>query len=223
MSAHDWLQHLPGESVIAAWEEYERLSKRLTVYLIPMRGGRVYARYEPLMRTGRTSASRNRKLPSVPIQQIPRDGPYRSLFLADEGTQRLTIDFSYIELRTLASCCLFRFGHSRMAEAIRGHTEAVRQGRKDVPDPHQLTASQILGLSPADFLALPAAEQKAARQQAKAANFGYPGGLGARRFVDYAKGGYGVTLTVQQARDLRNLWLDTYPEMREWQADKTAE
>ena len=53
------------------------------------------------------------------------------------------------------------------------------------------------------------------RQQAKAANFGFPGGLGAETFKSYARG-YGVRLTTEQARDLKDAWLHSIPEMPEY-------
>jgi len=58
-------------------------------------------------------------------------------------------------------------------------------------------------------------EIKEARQIAKAANFGYPGGMGANSFRQYAKG-YGVELTEKQAEKLREDWFNTWPEMRDY-------
>jgi DNA polymerase-1 len=52
------------------------------------------------------------------------------------------------------------------------------------------------------------------RQMAKAANFGYPGGLGAATFQTYAQAGYGVQLDLDQCVDLRQLWLASFPEMK---------
>lgn len=51
----------------------------------------------------------------------------------------------------------------------------------------------------------------------------YPGGLGAARFVTYAKG-YGVTLTEKESAELRDLWLKTFPEMnKHFQAERMVE
>ncbi len=44
-------------------------------------------------------------------------------------------------------------------------------------------------------------------------NFGYPGGLGAKTFIDFAKASYGVEITHDKAVDLKRDWLTTYPEM----------
>jgi len=40
----------------------------------------------------------------------------------------------------------------------------------------------------------------------------FPGGLGAKSFVPYAKG-YGVTVTEREAQKLRSVWMDAFPEM----------
>ena len=43
-------------------------------------------------------------------------------------------------------------------------------------------------------------------------NFGYPGGMGPAAMAESAAG-YGVTITEQEAKDLKTVWLNTYPEM----------
>jgi DNA polymerase I-like protein with 3'-5' exonuclease and polymerase domains len=52
------------------------------------------------------------------------------------------------------------------------------------------------------------------RQLAKAANFGFPGGLGIVKFIKWARKTYGVTLTESQVRDLKATWLGAFPEVR---------
>jgi hypothetical protein len=51
------------------------------------------------------------------------------------------------------------------------------------------------------------------RRLAKPTGLGFPGGLGPPTMVTYAKGTYKVDMTEDTARILRNIWLDTYPEM----------
>jgi hypothetical protein len=54
------------------------------------------------------------------------------------------------------------------------------------------------------------------RQNAKAINFGYPGGLGADKFVAYARAQYGVTLTREQAQAFKaKLITEIYPELND--------
>lgn len=50
------------------------------------------------------------------------------------------------------------------------------------------------------------------RQAGKVANFGFAGGLGAEKLVLFARKTYKVYLTLQQAKDLKKLWLRTFPE-----------
>lgn len=150
-----------------------------------------------MVRTGRTSC-RNPNL-----QQLPRDARFREMIIAPPGYWLLQIDYSVLELRTLAQICLRRYGHSVLADLF-------RQGI----DPHKYTAALLLGITPDEFHQLPAAEQKQARQRAKAVNFGVPGGLGAASLVAYAKYSYGVELTIEQPKEFRNeLIHKIYPEL----------
>ena len=45
-------------------------------------------------------------------------------------------------------------------------------------------------------------------------NFGYPGGLGAAKFVDYARAGYNVIISESEARKRKEEWYRKWPEMR---------
>lgn len=51
------------------------------------------------------------------------------------------------------------------------------------------------------------------RQLAKPCNFGYPGGLGETKFIDYAAG-YGVTITLPIAKRSKQAYMIAWPEMR---------
>ena len=77
------------------------------------------------------------------------------------------------------------------------------------------------GIKLDDFLDLPDAKQF--RQQAKAINFGIPGGLGAAALVNYAKSTYGVILTPEQAADFRTkVMTEVYPELGLYLSEDTA-
>jgi hypothetical protein len=54
------------------------------------------------------------------------------------------------------------------------------------------------------------------RKFAKPVGLGYPGGLGPATFVGFAKKTYKVDLTEDLARQLRSIWLETYPEMGQY-------
>ena len=51
------------------------------------------------------------------------------------------------------------------------------------------------------------------RTLAKPVGLGYPGGLGAATLVTVAKASYGLTFSVELARKLKVIWLETFPEM----------
>lgn len=50
------------------------------------------------------------------------------------------------------------------------------------------------------------------RKFAKPTGLGYPGGLGPKTFLAFARGTYGVDVDMQTAKELRKIWLETYPE-----------
>jgi len=51
------------------------------------------------------------------------------------------------------------------------------------------------------------------RKFAKPTGLGYPGGLGPKTFVSYAKATYGVTVDLETAYRLRDIWKTAFPEM----------
>jgi DNA polymerase I-like protein with 3'-5' exonuclease and polymerase domains len=172
----------------------------------------VYPRYRPLVRTGRVSCS------SPNIQQIPRDGQFRRVFVPSPGHLLLAVDFAFIELRTLAAHCLKMYGKSELANVIRAGS-----------DPHAHTAAMIVGVPYEEFQTWKNDETKIelngrtqarkdhykeARQLAKPINFGVPGGLGADSLVSYARHTYKVSMTLEQAREFRKrLTEEIYPEL----------
>jgi DNA polymerase I-like protein with 3'-5' exonuclease and polymerase domains len=82
-------------------------------------------------------------------------------------------------------------------------------------DPHSRLASQILKITYEEGMDLKAAKDKHfknTRQQSKAASFGYPGGMGASTFIEYAKA-YGLALTLEEATALKAAWRKSVPEV----------
>ncbi len=135
----------------------------------------------------------------------------------------VTSDYSGLELATLAQVCVSVLGYSALAQALNAGL-----------DPHLMIASQILGRPYEELKAIKdrgagpdcvagKSEEACscfycrvdnARQTGKVANFGFPGGLGAKSLVFYALANYGVRLTEAQAKDLKRIWLATWPEMK---------
>src|SRR5262249_42280578 len=137
------------------------------------------------------------------------------------GHLLLAIDYSFIELRTLAVVCEARFGFSKLGDTIRAGI-----------DPHCYTAAMLLGMTLPEFMALANTVDEVEidgrpvrrkgywfeqyRQAAKAVNFGVPGGLCARSLVSYAQSTFGITMTIQEAEERRRMLIDTiYPELND--------
>lgn len=174
LSAKDW-DHLREESAfLDSWCGLGSEVKLLSFFLsMQSPDGVCYSKYNLLMRTGRTSAQQHKSggtvlVPSFNIQQMPREDekhPERSvrgLFRPPEGCLWGSVDYSYLELRSLAAVCKARFGFSVLADTIYKHT---KQGGLD---PHQRMAASILGVTEENFLQLPKQQQKDARQKGKA-------------------------------------------------------
>jgi hypothetical protein len=163
----------------------------------------IHTRFD-LAETGRTTSSKPnvqnwRKLPGI-----------RECFVPRPGYVFAQSDYEGLELRTFAQACIDLLGHSELARALNAGL-----------DPHLALAATILGISYDEAKARKAAgdpEIKNARDLAKVANFGFPGGLGAKTFVVYAKQGFGVTITEEDAKALKELWFRTWPEAREYMA-----
>jgi len=152
---------------------------------------KVHPKYNVIVNTGRTSCTKPN------FQQLPRLGGIREMFVASPGHTFLITDYSMLELVTLSQVCLNLYGESEMADKI---NEGI--------DLHKAFAAQFYNKSIE-------AVTKSERQTAKAANFGYPGGLGPDTFIEYAAG-LGVKVDRATALELRETWKSTFPEMRKY-------
>lgn len=188
----------PDLGLLASISNDEKL---LTTYLPVLEQGKtlpVNASYNPVVNTGRTSCRK----PNV--QNQPRLGGVRECWVPRSGNVYVQADYSIAELCALAQCCIFMGLDSKMSEAL-------NEGR----DLHLDFASKVLGISYEEALASKGDKVvKNARQMAKIANFGIPGGLSSKTLVVFAKASYGVELTESEAKKLRNDWLRAYPEMQ---------
>lgn len=203
---------------LAKLAEMGEVYKIKTTYIpIFKKGGILHPHWNPLVASGRVSVA------NPNLNNMPREHGVRECFKARPGYVYVTADYSQAELCSLSQICTDLFGYSFMGEAI-----------KEGKDLHLLLASQILNISYKDAeIQLKAAKSrdeknatpeelhadkviKDARQMAKAANFGYPGGLGPDKFVAYAWTSYEVEISRQQAVDLKTIWLETYPEVSEF-------
>jgi len=142
--------------------------------------------------TGRLSAEKPN------LQQVPRDPFIRGLIGAPSNWSFVQADFSQIELRVAAALAQ----EPTMIEAF--HNEE---------DLHTLTAMTITG-KPAKKIT------KHERKKAKAVNFGFLYGMGARKYVEYAKTSYGLDVTLPEAEAIRQRFFDLYPRLLDWHEEQ---
>ena len=83
-------------------------------------------------------------------------------------------------------------------------------------DIHTLTAQMITGLTPEQWATLPKEKQKEYRQRAKAVNFGFLYGLGARTFQQYALTDYGAEFTLEECYQIREKYFDEHTGLEPW-------
>jgi len=158
----------------------------------------IQASFHCLVESGRTSCSKPN------LQNPHRATGLRECFIPRKGYLFATCDYSTLELCTLAQVNSWLFQDSSMAQKLR-----------DGADLHLHFASILLDIpyeDAAERLRSGDREMKKTRQMAKVANFGYPGGMGAEAFRSYAKG-YGLEISEQDAKALRDNWFQAWPEM----------
>lgn len=160
-----------GDDDLMAFAEYGEDSKTIETYLPYLKKGIGVAlnlRPNVLLETGRVSYR-------DVIQQIPRKGGIRECFIPRDGYMFCSVDYEAGELITHAQSCIWLVGESALADAL------VR-GVK----PHNALAASMLGITYESFqdrFKLGDTLCKDTRQAAKAANFGFPGGMGPPKFA----------------------------------------
>lgn len=147
--------------------------------------------------TGRFSCA------SPNIQNPPRGAEFRALFAPAPGRVMVVADYGQIELRVAA-----------LVSGDPAMLAAYEAGE----DLHRKTAAAVLGIEPG-------AVTKGQRQMAKAVNFGLLFGQGAKGLQAYAKGSYGVDMTIPQAEKAKAAFFKAYPGLSAWQGQtrKAAE
>ncbi len=187
--------------IVAPFSDYQRLEKLTSTYgnrlidQINPATGRLHAQYKICgARTGRLSSS------APNLQNLPRDNDIRKSFIPFQSSTFLCADYSQVELRVAAE--LSRDG-------------AMLEAYKNGIDLHALTASKVSHKSLSEVT-------KSDRQFAKAINFGFLFGLGARKFSHYAKKSYKVDVTEDEAEEAVSVFRETYSGYREWQMEQAT-
>lgn len=201
---------LTNDPLLKLISDHTTADKMLGTYMPPLIAASTQPfnpNYKVLVRSGRTACgSGDDENDSVGnIQNIPQDPEIRSCWEAREGYLFCSTDYESAEMRSLAQVCLKVLGYSVLADELKAGM-----------DPNLSFAAKRLGIEYAEAARRRAAGDKVvkeARQRAKAANYGIPGMLGAETFVAYCRG-YGVTLTVDESREIIEDWKRHYAESR---------
>jgi len=151
--------------------------------------GRVRARFDPLAApTGRFGCSDPNFL------AVPADPEFRGCFRPGDGSLFVIADYNALQLRLVAET-------TGDAELLRCFSSAI--------DPHRRTAAFIMGCSMEEV-------EERSRKLAKAINYGFIFGMGARMFRQYARKTWGLEVAIEQAHQFREGFLSLYSGIREW-------
>lgn len=192
----------------------------------------IQPRYTTMVETGRTACSKNREDDGTrtrnPLNGFQFQNPKRAFqryntttkklealfpvgvgirecFISRPGTLFADNDYSGLELHTGAQVCLNKVGVSELARELNAGI-----------DPHLSFAASMMGISYEEAKSRKHDKVvKYYRTLAKVANFGFPGGLGVRGLIGFARG-YGVKLKPDECEKLRDDWFAKYPEWREY-------
>lgn len=156
-----------GDPVLERFVEVNRWRKFETYIPTLEEAARVPLNVKPnvLLSTGRVSYEGL-------IQLMPRKGGVRECFVARPGYVWSSVDYAAIEMSTLAQVCLWMLGYSTLADAI-----------NEDKDVHSILGANLVGVTYEKFVSEKKGRLKDVRQGAKIGNFGYPGMMGATKFV----------------------------------------
>ncbi len=238
-------EHSHLDPVLEEYEARKELEKLHTTYIPALKyreGAKegqiselVHGNYDSIKETFRTSSYADKKYPSFNVQN--QDPRIRGAVVARPGTVLCSSDYKSLELVTLAQTMLNIFGRST-------HADIINSGK----DPHEYLGAQIAFLTDENFRLYcnsinapptfdgryeafkgvkklgPEAKafHKHNRTFAKPTGLGYPGGLGADTFVQFAKATYKIIISRPMAAQLKEIWFEVHPDMKEYFSDLKA-
>lgn len=176
------------------------------------------ASFQSIVETGRTSCrmgdvkdtSKSPTAWGTQLQNMPRKEGLRECFIPRPGFIFCSVDYDGMELRTWAQVCLWAIGRSRMAEVL-------NNGK----DPHTELGARLAKVLKEEAYAILRGERGPElkkifkdkwRQTGKIGNFGFPGGMGPKTMRVQARKGYGVSMTLVEATNLRDAWREEWDE-----------
>jgi hypothetical protein len=152
----------------------------------------------------------------------------RPIVLARAGHKLVNLDYSGVEMATLAQCQVVHFGGSvTLSEVLnRGLDPHCYVGRlvHQVLWDEELSYEQLVAAEKGYKAAIKAGREPtdleyrafATRKLCKVVNFGFLGGMGAETFRLYVWQRERIRITAEQSKALKSAWYETFPEMPEW-------
>lgn len=135
------------------------------------------------------------------LQQVPRDKRLRPLITAPPGWLFVEADYSQVELR--------------VAAMLSGDPTMLQIYSDPDGDIHYATAMAVTG-KPKHLIT------DEERKKAKAVNFGFLYGMGAKKFVIYARDNYGVKISLEEAERFRAAFFDQFYGLPPWHERQRA-
>lgn len=188
------------DPLLAEVLNYRRASKLLETYLKKM-SGRLHARFNFLMNTGRTSCSGGFNLQNLPKERDAtekHETTVRGCFVPAPGKVFVVVDYAQIELAVLGWAWKHQLGFGDSLHTI------VTESR----DMHRLIAAKVLDKAPEHVTSQE-------RNAAKPVSLGRPGGLGAETIKKIAHAEYGVMLTDAEVEQRIRAYESLCPELVE--------
>lgn len=238
----EWLgDHEGVDPVLDQYLHRQKLQKLVTTELPRMEweveGVRqtasvVHPEFDVLKETGRTSSYAGKLYPSFNGQNV--DPRARQCFVPRPGRLLFSVDYNQMELGTAAQTCINLFGYSVLGDKINagydthGYLGAqlalhldegfgILARNRNLSDPDEIYhLFMSLKSDPNDHDGSLGKLWKHYRTFAKPTGLGYPGGLGVDTFVKYAKATYGVIVERDTAQMLKDIWLETFPEFKQY-------
>lgn len=159
---------------LVAYAEYSEDVRAATTYLpwLMKANPTLHPYPNVLLVTGRSSYE-------GPAQLLPTKGPVRGCITAGPGRLLGSIDYGQIELLAWSQVCIWTLGQSVMGEAINAGKDLHIDFAAEMLD----TTYEVLYADHKSKKGPKFEEADKYRKTAKIANFGYPGGMGAKTLV----------------------------------------
>ena len=151
--------------------------------------GRIHARYNTMVRTGRASCS------DPNLQQIKKGKKHRQGFVSEPGNLLAIADYSQLELRVVAEV-------SKDENLIEIYEKGL--------DVHTASAALMTGVPLEEVT-------KEARQAAKVFNFSCLYGAGAKTVRRQAVAQFGLMWSLEEVQEKLQSWKAAYPGLIKWQ------